>query len=70
MCSWANTLFTSQQPNPTTQAILTENWTRLILSYARFRGLWTLSVDDTEKAVSSEGGEWDEVLKNERISRK
>lgn len=44
---------------------MTENWTRLLLSYARHRRLFYLRVEDAE----TKGGEWDEVLKNERINR-
>jgi len=55
----------SQQPNPTTQATLTEHWTKLILSYARFRKLFTLRIEDAEIG----GGDWDEVLRNPRINR-
>lgn len=54
-----------QQPNEATQAVVTETWTRLILTYARHRRLFTLRVEDAETA----GGEWDEVLRNERINR-
>jgi len=55
----------SQQPNPTTQATLTEHWTKLILSYARFRKLFTPRIEDAEIS----GGDWDEVLRNPRINR-
>jgi len=58
--------FFTQQPNPTTQVTLTEHWTKLILSYARFRKLFTLRVEDSETG----GGDWDEVLRNPRINRK
>jgi len=44
---------------------LTEHWTKLILSYARFRKLFTLRVEDAEAG----GGDWDEVLRNPRINR-
>ena len=54
-----------QQPNPTTQAASTEFWIKLILSYARHRRLFFLRVEDTE----AKGGDWDEVLRNERINR-
>ncbi|EPT01091.1 ESCRT-II complex vps25 subunit [Fomitopsis schrenkii] len=57
--------FFTQQPNPTTQSTVTENWTRLLLSYARHRKLFYLRVEDAE----TKGGEWDEVLRNERINR-
>ncbi|TFK21770.1 ESCRT-II complex vps25 subunit [Coprinopsis marcescibilis] len=58
--------FFTQQPNPATQAIVEEQWIRLLLSYARHRKLFTLRVDDSE----DKGGEWDEVLRNERINRR
>jgi ESCRT-II complex subunit VPS25 len=54
-----------QQPNPATQATVTEQWTKLILSYARFRRLFILRVEDAETS----GGDWDEVLRNPRINR-
>ncbi|KAH9926995.1 ESCRT-II complex, vps25 subunit, partial [Fomitopsis serialis] len=54
------------QPNPATQATVTENWTRLILSYARHRKLFYLRVEDAE----TKGSEWDEILRNERINRR
>jgi hypothetical protein len=52
-----------QQVAPTTIAEFTEQWIRLILSYARFRGLFVLGVEDAE----APGNQWDEVLRNERI---
>ncbi|KAF8634193.1 hypothetical protein AX15_001008 [Amanita polypyramis BW_CC] len=58
-------LFT-EQPNPTTQAIATDHWIRLILTYARHRKLFFLKVEDAETSEN----DWDEVLKNERINRK
>ncbi|KAI0339559.1 ESCRT-II complex vps25 subunit [Trametopsis cervina] len=58
--------FFTQQPNPTTQATLTAQWTRLILSYARHRNLFLLRVEDSE----APGNDWDEILRNERINRK
>ncbi|TFK36335.1 ESCRT-II complex subunit-domain-containing protein [Crucibulum laeve] len=58
--------FFTQQPNPTTQSIASEQWIRLILSYARHRRLFTLRVEDAETA----GNDWDEVLRNERINRR
>ena len=54
-----------QQPNPNTQAVVTEHWTKLILSYARHRKLYLLRVEDAEVA----GNEWDEILRNEQIHR-
>ncbi|KAI0255956.1 ESCRT-II complex vps25 subunit [Lactifluus subvellereus] len=59
--------FFTQQPNPATQAAFTEQWTRLLLAYARHRRLFTIRIEDAE--VSS-GGEWDEVLRNPRINRR
>jgi len=58
--------FFTQQPNAATQAIVTEQWTRLILSYARHRRLFYLRVEDAETS----GNDWDEILKNDRIKRK
>ncbi|KAL4062568.1 ESCRT-II complex vps25 subunit [Scleroderma citrinum] len=58
--------FFTQQPNPTTQKGFIDNWIRLILSYARYRRLFVLRVEDAEVA----GGDWDEVLRNERINRR
>ncbi|KIM68273.1 hypothetical protein SCLCIDRAFT_1209691 [Scleroderma citrinum Foug A] len=58
--------FFTQQPNLTTQKGFTDNWIRLILSYARHRRLFFLRVEDAEVA----GGDWDEILRNERINRR
>lgn len=58
--------FFTQQPNAATQAIVAEQWSKLILSYARFRNLFTLRVEEAEMP----GGDWDEVLRNERINRR
>ncbi|KAI0698353.1 ESCRT-II complex vps25 subunit, partial [Cytidiella melzeri] len=58
--------FFTLQPNPTTQATLTAQWTRLILSYARHRQLFLLRVEDAE----TPGSDWDEIFRNERINRK
>lgn len=55
----------SLQPNPTTQAVQTQHWTRLILSYARHKQLFTLKLEDCE----SQGSDWDEILRNDKISR-
>lgn len=54
-----------QQPNPNTQATVTEHWTKLILSYARHRRLFFIRLEDAEVP----GVDWDEVLRNERINR-
>ena len=54
-----------QQPNPTTHAIVTEHWIRLILTFARHRKLFVLCVEDTEVA----GSDWEEILHNGRINR-
>ncbi|KAG1803978.1 uncharacterized protein BJ212DRAFT_1449863 [Suillus subaureus] len=56
--------FFTEQPNPNTQAHLTEQWIRLILTYARHRQLFALRVEDAEVP----GGGWDEILRNERIN--
>jgi hypothetical protein len=53
-----------QQPNPGTQSIISEQWTRLILAYARHRKLFLLRVEDAETT----GSDWEEVLRNERIN--
>ncbi|KAH8116381.1 ESCRT-II complex, vps25 subunit [Phellopilus nigrolimitatus] len=58
--------FFTQQKNVATQATSTAHWTRLVLSYARHRRLFFLRAEDAEKT----GGEWDEVLRNERINRR
>ncbi|EIW75077.1 ESCRT-II complex vps25 subunit [Coniophora puteana RWD-64-598 SS2] len=58
--------FFTEQPNPRTQAQFTAQWTRLILTYARHRKLFMLRVEDAEVA----GGDWDEILRNERINRR
>jgi len=36
----------SEQPNAATQAIFTDQWTRLLLAYARHRGLFVLRIED------------------------
>jgi ESCRT-II complex subunit VPS25 len=65
----------SQQPNAATQAAFNEQWTRLLLAYARHRGLFILRIEDAEHTGSAGGGgggtdaEWDEVLRNPRINR-
>ncbi|RDX54094.1 ESCRT-II complex vps25 subunit [Lentinus brumalis] len=58
--------FFTQQPNPATQKTVTENWTRLILSYARHKKLFTLRIED----ATDDKSEWDEVLRNPRIQRR
>ncbi|PPQ69585.1 hypothetical protein CVT25_000959 [Psilocybe cyanescens] len=58
--------FFTEQPNPTTQSTATEQWIRLIISYARHRKLFVLRVEDAE----TPGSEWDEILRNERINRR
>ncbi|KAF8273050.1 ESCRT-II complex vps25 subunit [Lactarius quietus] len=58
--------FFTQQPNTATQAQFTEQWTRLLLAYARHRRLFTLRLEDAEVS----GGEWDEVLRNPRINKR
>ena len=54
-----------QQPNPNSRKIATDNWTRLLLSYARHRKLFVLRAEDADVPNS----EWEEVLSNPRISR-
>jgi ESCRT-II complex subunit VPS25 len=58
--------FFTEQPNPNTQSIATEQWSRLILSYARHRRHFVLRVEDAE----APGSDWDEILRNERINRR
>lgn len=57
--------FSSQQPNPVSQAVVTDHWIKLILSYARYRRLWTLRLEDVE----TPGSDWDEIVRNTRIKR-
>ncbi|TRM57885.1 ESCRT-II complex subunit-domain-containing protein [Schizophyllum amplum] len=58
--------FYTQQPNPSSQSAVAEQWSRLILAYARHRKLFVLRVEDAETS----GGDWDEILRNERINRR
>ncbi|KAG1764345.1 ESCRT-II complex vps25 subunit [Suillus occidentalis] len=58
--------FFTEQPNQNTHAHLTEQWIRLILTYARHKRLFVLRVEDAEVP----GGDWDEILRNERINRR
>jgi len=58
--------FFTLQPNASTQAVQIQHWTRLILSYARHRRLFTLRIEDCEAT----GSDWDEILRNDRINRK
>ncbi|KAG8221057.1 ribosomal protein L5 domain-containing protein [Butyriboletus roseoflavus] len=58
--------FFTEQPTPSTQSLFADHWTRLILSYARHRRLFTLRVEDAE----APGNDWDEILRNERINRR
>lgn len=60
---WVNRL--SLQPKPSIQATQTQYWTRLILSYARHRRLFTLRIEDCE----APGSDWDEILRNDKINR-
>ncbi|KAF8498569.1 ESCRT-II complex vps25 subunit [Russula emetica] len=63
--------FFTQQPNAATQAGFTEQWTRLLLAYARHRGFFILRIEDAENTGSGgAGAEWDEVLRNPRINRR
>ena len=55
----------SEQVNPATKSIATEQWIRLILSYSRHKKLFLLRVEDAETV----GSDWDEILRNERINR-
>ncbi|KAG6910915.1 hypothetical protein DXG01_006598 [Tephrocybe rancida] len=55
----------SQQPNPSTDAIAVEQWSQLLLAYARHRRLFFLRVEDAETADNH----WVEALRNERINR-
>ena len=55
----------SEQANPTTKSIATEQWIHLILSYSRHKKLFLLRVEDVETV----GSDWDEILRNERINR-
>ncbi|KAI0288449.1 ESCRT-II complex vps25 subunit [Russula brevipes] len=54
---------------PTTQAMFTEHWTRLLLTYARHQHLFILRAGSSVSSISSSGSEWDEVLRNPRINR-
>ncbi|KAI0730970.1 ESCRT-II complex vps25 subunit [Earliella scabrosa] len=58
--------FFTQQPNPVTQKTATQQWTRLLLTYARHKKLFVLRVEDADAAE----GPWDEVLRNPRINRR
>lgn len=55
----------SEQPNPSTQSIVQEQWIRLVMEYARHRKLFILRIEDAETS----GNDWDEVFRNERINR-
>ncbi|KAF9050295.1 ESCRT-II complex subunit-domain-containing protein, partial [Panaeolus papilionaceus] len=57
--------FFTEQPHPNTRSIATEQWIRLILSYARHKKLFVLKVEDADAADS----DWAEILRNERINR-
>lgn len=59
---WIN----SYQPNPTTQAIFTAQWIRMIVSYAQHKRLFYMLLND---AVNPDSG-WYHILGNERINRK
>ncbi|OBZ73694.1 Vacuolar protein-sorting-associated protein 25 [Grifola frondosa] len=58
--------FFTQQPNSATQAIVTEQWTRLIMTYSRHRKLFVLRIEDAEVS----GNDWDEIFRNDRINRR
>lgn len=55
-----------QQRNPTVIAKQTQLWTRLILSYARSRRLFTLKLEDAEQRS---GTDWADIFYNPRIKR-
>lgn len=55
-----------QQRNPTVIAKQTQLWTRLILSYARSRRLFTLKLQDAEQRS---GTDWADIFYNPRIKR-
>ncbi|KAH9940745.1 ESCRT-II complex vps25 subunit [Epithele typhae] len=59
--------FFTRQPNPATQKTATQDWERLILTYARHRNLFVLRVEDAD---APEGSPWDEILRNPRINRR
>ena len=67
--SWSLNPLHSQQPNAATQAAFTEQWTRLLLAYARHRALFILRIEDAEHTGGGAAAEWDEVLMNPRINR-
>ncbi|KIY46655.1 ESCRT-II complex, vps25 subunit [Fistulina hepatica ATCC 64428] len=58
--------FFTPQPYLNNNAAALEQWTHLILSYARHCRLWHLRREDAEIT----GSEWNEVLRNERINRR
>ncbi|KZW00053.1 ESCRT-II complex, vps25 subunit [Exidia glandulosa HHB12029] len=57
--------FFTHQTVPTTLAVQTEHWTRLILSYARHARLFTLGVEDADLKT----GPWADILYNPEIAR-
>jgi len=57
--------FFTKQHNPSVLADATRQWTTLILSYAKFRRLWMLRLEDAQQKE----GEWSEVFWNPRIRR-
>ncbi|KAI0741810.1 ESCRT-II complex vps25 subunit [Daedaleopsis nitida] len=58
--------FFVQQPNPVTHKNVTQQWKRLILTYARHKHLFLLRAEDADAVA----GEWDEVVRNPRINRR
>ncbi|KZP01623.1 ESCRT-II complex, vps25 subunit [Calocera viscosa TUFC12733] len=68
--SWS--AFYTYQPNPRTFLTQSQDWTSLLLAYARFRRLWLLALSDADAAAAGlgEGGkgtEWAEALHNPRL---
>ncbi|KZT51939.1 hypothetical protein CALCODRAFT_442356 [Calocera cornea HHB12733] len=62
--SWS--AFYTYQPNPRTLATQTQHWTQLLLTYARARRLFALSLADADLASAGKGA-WAEVLHNPRL---
>ncbi|KAJ8580229.1 hypothetical protein M405DRAFT_876515 [Rhizopogon salebrosus TDB-379] len=60
------TVTASSQTQIPRRSLITEQRILLILTYARCRRLFILQAEDAEVP----GGDWDEILRNERINRK
>ncbi|KAH8825408.1 ESCRT-II complex vps25 subunit [Flagelloscypha sp. PMI_526] len=58
--------FFSQQRGLETSATALEQWSRILLGYARHRNMFFISLEDAEKAE----GDWSEIVRNARINRK